>query len=161
MKLKKGVKRFLIAVVIILVAVLAFFLFKNLDSNQETKEVKVVSKISEYGYTLKDSKTKAYKDMFKDLKAVVEDLNIFRLNNCMDALMYFRSLKNNSDNDYDLLITDNYMPLRKDSFDLVQSVIYIINSFKNDVSESVPICVCSSDKFNVKCDYEFVKYLII
>ena len=29
MKLKKGVKRFLIAVVIILVAVLAFFLFKN------------------------------------------------------------------------------------------------------------------------------------
>ena len=49
MKLKKGVKRFLIAVVIILVAVLAFFLFKNLDSNQETKEVKVVSKISEYG----------------------------------------------------------------------------------------------------------------
>ena len=40
-----------------------------------------------------------YKNMFKDLKAVVEALNIFRLNNCMDALMYFRSLKNNSDND--------------------------------------------------------------
>ena len=72
MKLKKGVKRFLIAVVIILVAVLAFFLFKNLDSNQETKEVKVVSKISEYGYTLKDSKTKAYKDMFKDLKEILQ-----------------------------------------------------------------------------------------
>ena len=33
------------------------------------------------------------------------------------------------DFDYDLLITDNYMPLRKDSFDLVQSAIYIINSF--------------------------------
>ena len=47
------------------------------------------------------------------------------------------------------------MPLRKDSFDLVQSAIYIINSFKNDVSESVPICVCSSDKFNVKCDYDY------
>ena len=75
MKLKKGVKRFLIAVVIILVAVLAFFLFKNLDSNQETKEVKVVSKISEYGYTLKDSKTKAYKDMFKDLKEILNDFN--------------------------------------------------------------------------------------
>ena len=96
-----------------------------------------------------------YKNMVRDLKAVVEDLNIFRLNNCMDALMYFRSLKNNSDNDYDLLITDNYMPLRKDSFDLVQSAIYIINSFKNDVSESVPICVCSSDEFNDDCDYNY------
>lgn len=96
-----------------------------------------------------------YKNIVRDLKTIVEDLNIFRLNNCMDALMYFRSLKNNYDNDYDLLITDNYMPLRKDSFDLVQSAIYIINSFKNDVSESVPICVCSSDKFNVKCDYDY------
>ena len=60
-----------------------------------------------------------YKNMVRDLKAIVEDLNIFRLNNCMDALMYFRTLKNNFDNDYDLLITDNYIPLRKDSFDLV------------------------------------------
>ena len=72
MKLKKGVKRFLIAVVIILVAVSAFLVFKNLDSKQDTKEVKVVSKISEYGYTLKDSKTKAYKDMFKDLKEILQ-----------------------------------------------------------------------------------------
>lgn len=96
-----------------------------------------------------------YKNIVRDLKAVVKELYIFRLNNCMDALMYFRSLKNNSDNDYDLLITDNYMPLRKDSFDLVQSAIYIINSFKNDVSESTPICVCSADKFNVKCDYDY------
>lgn len=32
-----------------------------------------------------------YKNVVKDLKVIVEDLNIFRLNNCMDALMYFRS----------------------------------------------------------------------
>ena len=55
-----------------------------------------------------------YKNIVRDLKTIVEDLNIFRLNNCMDALMYFRSLKNNYDNDYDLFITDNYMPLRND-----------------------------------------------
>lgn len=95
-----------------------------------------------------------YKNIVRYLKVVDEKLTIFRLNNCMDALAYFRTLKN-SDNDYDLLITDNYMPLRKDSFDLVQSAIYIINSFKNDVSESVPICVCSSDKFNDVCDYNY------
>jgi len=96
-----------------------------------------------------------YKNIVRDLKVVVEDLDIFRLNNCMDALIYFRSLKNNCVNDYDLLIIDNYMPLRNDSFDLVQSAIYIINGFKNDVSENIPICVCSSDKFNVKCDYDY------
>ena len=39
-----------------------------------------------------------YKNVVKDLKVIVEDLNIFRLNNCMDALMYFITLKNNSDN---------------------------------------------------------------
>ena len=47
------------------------------------------------------------------------------------------------------------MPLRNDSFDLVQSAIYIINSFKNDVSESVPICICSSDEFNDVRDYNY------
>ena len=96
-----------------------------------------------------------YKNIVRDLKVVDKNLTIFRLNNCMDALIYFRSLKNNCVNDYDLLITDNYMPLRNDSFDLVQSAIYIINGFKNDVSENIPICVCSADKFNVKCDYDY------
>lgn len=32
-----------------------------------------------------------YKNIVRDLKAVVKELYIFRLNNCMDALMYFRS----------------------------------------------------------------------
>ena len=100
-----------------------------------------------------------YKNIVSDLKAVVEDLNIFRLNNCMDALMYFRSLKNNCDKNYDLLITDNYMPLRSDSFDLSPYASYIINTFRNKVSKEIPICVCSSDEFDDNCDYDyFVSY---
>lgn len=100
-----------------------------------------------------------YKNIVSDLKAVVEDLNIFRLNNCMDALMYFRSLKNNYDKNYDLLITDNYMPLRSDSFDLSPYASYIINTFRNKVSKETPICVCSSDEFDDNCDYDyFVSY---
>lgn len=100
-----------------------------------------------------------YKNIVRDLKAVVEDLNIFRLNNCMDALMYFRSLKNSCDKNYDLLITDNYMPLRSDSFDLSPYASYIINTFRNKVSKEIPICVCSSDEFDDNCDYDyFVPY---
>lgn len=100
-----------------------------------------------------------YKNIVSDLKAVVEDLNIFRLNNCMDALMCFRSLKNNYDKNYDLLITDNYMPLRSDSFDLSPYASYIINTFRNKVSKEIPICVCSSDEFDDNCDYDyFVSY---
>ena len=91
MKLKKGVKRFLIAVVIILVAVSAFLVFKNLDSKQDTKEVKVVSKISEYGYTLKDSKTKAYKDMFKDLKEVLQKDKVDELSSISPEISTFCS----------------------------------------------------------------------
>lgn len=96
-----------------------------------------------------------YKNIVKDLKTVVEDLNIFRLNNCMDALMYFRSLKNNSDNDYDLLITDNYMPLRSDTLDLSPCASYIINTFRNRVSKEIPVCICSGDEFEEVCDYNY------
>ena len=100
-----------------------------------------------------------YKNMVRDLKTIVEDLNIFRLNNCMDALMCFRTLKNNYDNDYDLLITDNYMPLRSDTFDLSPCASYIINTFRNKVSKEIPICICSGNEFEEVCDYNyFVPY---
>lgn len=95
-----------------------------------------------------------YKNIVKDLKAVVEDLNIFRLNNCMDALVYFRTLKN-SDKKFDLLITDNYMPLRSDEFDLLPYANYIISTFRNNVSKETTICICSSDEFNDVCDYNY------
>ena len=99
MKLKKGVKRFLIAVVIILVAVLAFFLFKNLDSNQETKEVKVVSKISEYGYTLKDSKTKAKRE---DLNKILDNKYVSPdLQEKLDEAVEYFNLAIDANDNYD------------------------------------------------------------
>ena len=95
-----------------------------------------------------------YKNIVRDLKAVVEDLDIFRLNNCMEALAYFRTLKN-INKKYDLLITDNYMPLRSDSFDLLPYASYIISTFRNKVSVQTPICICSSDEFNDVSDYNY------
>ena len=94
-----------------------------------------------------------YKNIVRDLKAVVKDLYIFRLNN-WDALAYFKSLKN-SDKKYDLLITDNYMPLRNNTFDLLPYASYIISTFRNKVSKGTPICICSSDEFNDVCDYNY------
>ena len=72
----------------------------------------------------------------------------------MDALAYFRTLKN-SDKKFDLLITDNYMPLRSDTFDLSPCASYIINTFRNKVSKEIPVCICSSDEFNDVCDYNY------
>lgn len=99
-----------------------------------------------------------YKNITRYLKIVDENLTIFRLNNCMDALAYFRTLKN-SDKKFDLLITDNYMPLRSDTFDLSPCASYIINTFRNKVSKEIPICICSGNEFEEVCDYNyFVPY---
>ena len=37
------------------------------------KEIKVISKIDKYGYTLKDNKPKEYKDMFKELEKILNE----------------------------------------------------------------------------------------
>ena len=95
-----------------------------------------------------------YKNIVRYLKVVDEKLTIFRLNNCMDVVAYFRTLKN-SDKKFDLLITDNYMPLRSDTFDLSPCASYIINTFRNKVSKEIPVCICSSDEFNDVCDYNY------
>ena len=78
MKMKKKIKRIIIAIVIILLLLLlAFFVYKSFSPKEkEVKEVKVVSKIDEYGYKLKENKPKAYKDMFKELEDILKEENV-------------------------------------------------------------------------------------
>ena len=73
MKLKKGVKKLIIAIVIILLlALLGFVVYKYFSSNEsEVKEAKIVSHIEKYGYKLKENKPKAYKEMFKELEDIL------------------------------------------------------------------------------------------
>ncbi len=73
MKLKKKTKRVFIGIIIVLLLVLlGFVVYKFYQANNnEVKEVKVVSKIDKYGYTLKENKPKAYKDMFKELEEIL------------------------------------------------------------------------------------------
>lgn len=70
-KIKRKPKKLLIILIFIVIIVIAFwiyFQFFNLDSIKETK---VVSKIPKYGYTLKSNKSKAYKQLFQELKDVL------------------------------------------------------------------------------------------
>lgn len=73
MKLKKKVKRNIIIVIImVLAAVGGYFAYKHFFAEEKTKEVKVIDKIEKYGYRLKENKPKKYRDMFKELKEILE-----------------------------------------------------------------------------------------
>lgn len=72
MKLKKKVKKIILLLIIIIVAIGGVFLAnKYVFKKEKTKELKVVDNISKYGYKLKENKPKAYKDMFNELKKIL------------------------------------------------------------------------------------------
>ena len=79
MKLKKKAKKILLGIVIVaILCLLGFVVYKSFKPQEkEVKEVKIVSKIDEYGYKLKENKPKEYKDMFKELEDILkaEDLD--------------------------------------------------------------------------------------
>ena len=73
MKLKKKAKTTLIAIVVILVvAVVGIFTYKTFFSKPVIKEAKVLKEIKNYGYVLKDNKSKKYQALFKDLAKILE-----------------------------------------------------------------------------------------
>ena len=69
-KVKKKAKFLFIVlfITIILVVVSILLLSKNSSKPNKVKEAKVVAKIDDYGYNLKDDKSKAYKKLFKQLQ---------------------------------------------------------------------------------------------
>ena len=73
MKLKKKVrKKLFIGLIIVLLLLLGFLLYKTFKpGGKEVKETKVVSHIEKYGYKLKDNKPKEYKDLFKELEDIL------------------------------------------------------------------------------------------
>lgn len=72
MKLKKLPKILMIGVALFLIIALAAVLVINFwPQEKKVKEVKVLKSIDEYGYELKDNKTKKYKDLFKELEDIL------------------------------------------------------------------------------------------
>ena len=74
MKLKKLPKILMIGVALLLVIALVIVLAINFwPQEQKVKEVKVLKSIDEYGYELKDNKTKKYKELFKELEDILRE----------------------------------------------------------------------------------------
>ena len=72
MKLKKGPKIILIIITLLIIAAGAVALFIKLNPKEtKVKEVKILNSIDKYDYDLKDNKTKKYKDLFKELKDIL------------------------------------------------------------------------------------------
>lgn len=72
MKLKKKPKIILIVIITLVVFVLlGLVLFKAVNRKEEVKEVKIENSIEKYGYNLKENKPKKYKDLFKELKEIL------------------------------------------------------------------------------------------
>ena len=73
MKLKKKVKRLILFVIILLMIFIAFLLYQMFGQKQSSaKEVVIINEIKEYGYTLQDDDSKEYKEMFNELKKILE-----------------------------------------------------------------------------------------
>jgi len=75
MKLKKGVKRLILILAIIIIGgLVAAYLF--LYNEKPTKKVKVLNKIPSYGYELKDNKNPEYKKLFYELEKILKEKTI-------------------------------------------------------------------------------------
>ena len=77
MKLKKKPKIILITlIVLIALSIIGVVGYKMFFNKQDVKEVKILNTIKEYGYTLKDSKTKKYKTMFGELEEILKEKTV-------------------------------------------------------------------------------------
>ena len=72
MKLKKGARiAIVVGVFLILAVVVGWFFLRQNSLHKPAEEVKIVNEIKEYGYSLKETKSKKYKDLFQELKTVL------------------------------------------------------------------------------------------
>lgn len=74
MKLKKKAKKILIGIVIIVALVMIIlFAVRHLGQKESVKEARVLNKIDEYNYVLKDTKSKQYQELFKELVKILKE----------------------------------------------------------------------------------------
>jgi len=72
MKLKKGIKRGLGILLIVLIIILAFAIFTNkFNKEKEVEEIKIINEITDFDYKLKENATDNYKKLFDELKSVL------------------------------------------------------------------------------------------
>ena len=75
-RLKKKVIVLIVLIIILILLITGGLIYKNLSKNKTNSTVKVLDKIPEYGYVLKDNEPKIYKDLFKKLAEVLKEDNV-------------------------------------------------------------------------------------
>ncbi len=74
MKLKKGIKRFFVLLLVIALIIVSIFAYKKFSTKkEEVKDIKIVNQVEKYDYKLKENKSKKYKELFKELKKNLEN----------------------------------------------------------------------------------------
>lgn len=77
MKIKKKVKKTAIIIVLVIaIAAVAILIYKNSSKPPKVEEVKILNKIDDYEYALKDNKTKAYQDKFNELIKILSEKEV-------------------------------------------------------------------------------------
>ena len=75
-RLKKKVIVLIVLIIILILLITGGLIYKNLSKDSNGKPTKVLDEIPEYGYVLKDSAPKIYKDLFKKLMDVLKEENV-------------------------------------------------------------------------------------
>lgn len=75
-KRKLNVKKIIIVILAIIVLIAGVFVIKQKLSGKKEQTVKVVDKLDKYGYTLEDNATSYQKELFKELKEVLNSKSI-------------------------------------------------------------------------------------
>ena len=152
---RKMKKSFKILLFVVIILVLVFVGYKLTNKKTEDKKVKVEDSLEEYGYVLNENETKYYKDLFKELKKVLNSDNVDEEKYATLVGQLFLADFYNLDNK----ITKNdiggvqfvYTPYQSDfSKFAVESIYhYVENSLYEKRDQELPI-VTSVDITNIK-----------
>ncbi len=154
-KKRKIKKSFKILLFVVIILVLVFVGYKLTNKKTEDKKVKVEDSLEEYGYVLNENETQYYKDLFKELKKVLNSDNVDEEKYATLVGQLFLADFYNLDNK----ITKNdiggvqfvYTPYQSDfSKFAVESIYhYVENSLYEKRNQELPI-VTSVDITNIK-----------
>ncbi len=146
MRKKYKLTLIIIAILIIMVAFITFFILFN--GKKEVEKINVVDSIDEYGYTLDDRDSKLMKEIYEELKNILikDEINYEEYAKTISKLFVIDLFTmNNKINKYDVGSTEYVYTENADNFKLnVEDTIYksIINNSNGKRKQELP-CVSS------------------
>lgn len=133
---KKKVSMFVIILILIVAVIVGFILFsKNLKSDDNTIKVESVDTIEGYDYNLNSNATKYYKELFKELKGVLEADSV-------DQDKYAELVAK-------LFVSDFYNLDNKVSKNDIGGVQYVYKDFRGDFSKLAANSIYKNVESNV------------